>query len=568
VLYVFYMNEAQHDSEPANPDGKGDPLQRIAVLERRVAVLTRENERLETFLAILRHKTFGRSSEKMSPDQLSLLDTAVPGLADPGEAEAAGEDTIRQRRRGGGGRRPLPDSLPRVTREILPASTQCPCCSREMARIGQDESKQLHIVPARAEVHVTVRPKFACRACGELAQAPAPDDRPIERGLPTAGTIAQVVVAKYLNHMPLHRQAAHYARLGVLLATTTLYGEAAARDLAPVACSSCCSSGPSPMLLATTTLYGWVEAAARDLAPVADRLLELLLQRTKIHADDTPVTVLNPGRSGTHDGRFWVYADDTRPRGGGEPSIAVFRFSAGRAGKHPGQHLTGFKGTLQADAFSGFDHLYRGGAMVEAGCIGHARRKLVDLVRAKGSPIASEGVRQIAVLYRIERRIYGLLPAERLAVRQKEAVPLLNNLRTWLTERLTQVAPRSELAKALGYMNAQWDALVRYAADGTLEIDNLTAERALRGIAVGRKNWNVLGSDAAGSVAAVIYSLVETCRLNGINPEAYLTDVIGRIGRTKIQALDTLLPFNWRPPNAGNPADPGRMTIAPHAAAA
>jgi transposase len=206
--------------------------------------------------------------------------------------------------------------------------------------------------------------------------------------------------------------------------------------------------------------------------------------------------------------------------------------------------------------------------MVEAGCIGHARRKLVDLVRAKGSPIASEGVRQIAALYRIERRIYGLPPAERLAVRQSEAVPLLDALRAWLTERLSQVAPRSELAKALGYMNAQWDALIRYAADGTLEIDNLTAERALRGIAVGRKNWNVIGSDAAGRVAAVIYSLVETCRLNGINPEAYLTDVIGRIGRTKIQALDTLLPFNWRPPNAGNPADPGRMTITPHGAVA
>src|SRR3954452_22144633 len=403
-----------------------------------------------------------------------------------------------------------------------------------MARIGQDESQQLHIVPARAEVHVTVRPKFACKAGGELAQAPAPDERPIE--LPTAGTIAQVVVAKYLNHMPLHRQAAHYARLGVLLATTTL--------------------------------YGWVEAAARDLAPVADRLLELLLRRTKIHADDTPVTVLNPGRSGTHDGRFWVYADDTRPRGGSEPSIAVFRFSAGRAGKHPAQHLAGFTGTLQADAFSGFDHLYRGNAMVEAGCLGHARRKLVDLVRAKGSPVAAEGVKQIAALYRIERRIYGLPPVERLAVRQSEAVPLLDDLRAWLSERLGQVAPRSELAKALGYMNAQWDALVRYAADGTLEIDNLTAERALRGIAVGRKNWNVIGSDGAGRVAAVIYSLVETCRLNGINPEAYLTDVIGRIGRTKIQALDTLLPFNWRPPDAGNPADPGRMTIAPHTAAA
>ena len=203
--YFLYMDDARHDSDPANPNGMDDPLQRIATLERRVAVLTRENERLETFLAVLRHRIFGRSSEKMSPDQLSLLDTAAPAPADPGEAEPSGEDTTGQRRRGGGGRRPLPDSLPRVIREILPASTQCPCCSREMARIGQDESKQLHLVPAHAEVHVTVRPKFACRACGELAQAPAPDDRPIERGLPTAGTIAQVVIAKYLNHMPLHR---------------------------------------------------------------------------------------------------------------------------------------------------------------------------------------------------------------------------------------------------------------------------------------------------------------------------------------------------------------------------
>ncbi len=180
--------------------------------------------------------------------------------------------------------------------------------------------------------------------------------------------------------MPLHWQAAHDARLGVRPATTTL--------------------------------YGWIEAAARDLAPLADRLFELLLRRPKIHADDMPVTVLNPGRSGTHDGRFWVYADDTRPRGGAEPSIAVFRFSAGRSGKHPGQYLAGFTGTLQADAFFGFDHLYRGGAMVEAGRLGYAWRKLVDLVRAKGSPVATEGVRQIAALYRIERRIDGLPLAE------------------------------------------------------------------------------------------------------------------------------------------------------------
>jgi transposase len=226
--------------------------------------------------------------------------------------------------------------------------------------------------------------------------------------------------------------------------------------------------------------------------------------------------------------RLW--AADLGHRGHGEePSIAVFRFSAGRSGQHPAQHRAGFKGTVQADAFSGFDQLYRNGDRVEAGCLGHARRKLVDLVRAKGSPVVAERVRQIAALYRIERRIYGPSPADR----QSEAVPRLDALRAWLAERLGQVAPRSELAKALGYMNAQWDALVRYATDGTLEIDNLTAERALRGIAVDRKNWNVIGSDTAGGVAAVIYSLVETCRLNGIKPEAYLTDVIARIGRTK-----------------------------------
>jgi transposase len=366
-----------------------DGLQQSAIVEPVDPGQRRELDSLEAalwpmpvydlgFVAGLR--IFDRSSEKMSSDQLSLLDTAAPAPVDPGTAEPSGEDAIRQRRRGGGGRRPLPDNLPRVIREILPASAQCRCCS------------QLHLVPAHAGVYVTVRPKFACRACGVLAQTPAPDDRPIERGLPTAGTIA-----KYLNHMPLHRQAAHYARLGVLLATTTL--------------------------------YGWVEAAARDLAPIADRLLELLVRRSKIHADDTPVAVLNPGRSGTHDGRFRVYADDTRPRGGSEPSIAVFRFSAGRAGKHPAQHLAGFTGTVQPDAFSGFDHLYRGGTMVEAGCLAHARRKLVDLVRAKGPPVAAEGVKQIAALYRIERRIYGLPPVEHLSVRQSEAVPLLNALR-------------------------------------------------------------------------------------------------------------------------------------------
>ena len=243
------MDEARHDSEPANPED--DPLRRIAALERRVAVLTRENERLETFLAILRHKTFGRSSEKMSPDQLSLLDTAAPAPADPGEAEHSGEGTIRQRRRGGGGRRPLPDTLPRVTREILPASTQCPCCSREMARIGQDESKQLHLVPAHAEVHVTVRPKFACRACGELAQAPAPDDRPIERGLPTAGTIAQVVIAKYLNHSRCTGRPRTTPGSACCLPPPR-YTAGSRRPHAiwrrlPTGCSSCCSSGPRSM---------------------------------------------------------------------------------------------------------------------------------------------------------------------------------------------------------------------------------------------------------------------------------------------------------------------------------
>src|SRR3954469_21811332 len=242
------MSNAPHDSESSSPDGMDDPFRRIAALERRVALLTRENERLETFLAILRHKTFGRSSEKMSPDQLSLLDPANPDAAEPADPR---EDPVRPRRHGGGGRRPLPDSLPRVVREVLPASTQCPCCSREMTCIGQDESKQLHLVPAHAEVHVTIRPKFACRACGELAQAPAPDDRPIERGLPTAGTIAQVVIAKYLNHMRCTGRrrttpGSAFCSPPPRCTAGSRRPRAIWRRLPP-GCSSCCSSGPRSM---------------------------------------------------------------------------------------------------------------------------------------------------------------------------------------------------------------------------------------------------------------------------------------------------------------------------------
>lgn len=502
---------------------------RIVDLEDQVALLTRENERLENYLTQLRHRAFGRSSEKSDLSQLPLFALAEAAPPEPDPAPGAPQPGPARRR--GGGRQRLPEHLPRVTREILPDSTACPCCQRAMARIGEDVTERLHLIPARAEVERTVRPKFACRACGEIAQAKAPEDQPLARAQATAQTMAQVVIGKWLYHLPLNRQAALFGRLGVLLSTSSL--------------------------------YGWVAAVAGALVPLQQRLHELLLARPTVHADDTPVVVLNPDGPGTHDGRFWVYADDTRPRGRPEPSIVVFRFSAGRAGCHPQEHLKGFAGNLQADAFAGFNALYADGTVVEAGCMAHARRKLVEQVRATASPVAREGIRQIGELYQIEQQITGLSAGERQAIRQEQAVPILDGLRRWLDQRRAQLAPRSELAKALNYLHEQWDALIRYTTDGTLEIDNLIAERALRGVAVGRRNWNTVGSDSAGEISAVIYSLVETCKLNGVNPEAYLRDVISRIETTKYKDIDTLLPFNWKPADGSSPIDLTRANLHP-----
>ena len=356
-----------------------------------------------------------------------------------------------------------------------------------------------------------VRPKLACRCCERIVQVAAPS-RPIERGLPGPGLLAHVLVSKYADHLPLYRQSAIYARDGVELDRSTL--------------------------------ADWVGASARLLAPLVDALGRHVLATKKLHADDTPVPVLQPGRGTTKTGRLWTYVRDDRPAADTTPPAVWFRYSPDRKGTHPAEHLQRFAGVLQADGYAGFDQLYEKGRIVEAACWAHARRKFYDLHKATGSPIAQQALRRIGDLYDIEREIRGRPPDERRFERKARAGPLLDELRQWLQSTLSTISAKSELATAIRYALTRWQALSRYVDDGRIEIDNNAAERALRDVALGRKNYLFAGSDAGGERAAAIYSLLGTAKLNGIDPEGYLRTVLARIAEHPINRIEELLPWH------------------------
>jgi transposase len=338
---------------------------------------------------------------------------------------------------------------------------------------------------------------------------------PIERGRPGPGLLAQVLIAKYCDHLPLYRQAAIYARDGVDLDRSTL--------------------------------ADWVGRATWLLRPLGERLAAHVFAATKVHADDTPVPVLDPGRGRTKTGRLWVYVRDDRPCGDRDPPAAAFFYSPDRKGERPADHLATFSGFLQADAYAGFNRLY-GERITEVGCWAHARRKVFEVHESTKSAIAAEALKRIGALYGIEAEIRGRAPEVRLAVRRREAAPRLDALRIWLDAQLAKLPPKGDLAKAFRYALSHWTALIRYAADGRLEIDNNRAENTLRGVALGRKNWLFAGSDSGGERAAVVYSLVETCKLCGVDPFAYLRDVLARIADHPINRIDELLPWHWTAP--------------------
>ena len=477
-----------------------------------------EIEHLKFIIAKFRRMQFGRRSEQMN-ETVAQLELALEELeCVRGELGPSDEITVPETESDAGvaaapKRKPLPDHLPRESVEHRPEGNSCPDCGGALKTLGEDIAEVLEYVPASFRVIRHVRPKLACAACDRIVQAAAPN-RPIARGLAGPGLLAHVLVAKYCDHLPLYRQSGMYAREGVELERSTL--------------------------------AGWVGQCNALLRPLVAALRNHVLAGDKVHADDTPVPVLAPGEGKTKTGRLWTYVRDDRPAGDQAPPAVWFAYSPNRRGEHPQAHLKSFKGVLQADAYGGFDALYADGTILEAACWAHVRRKFFDVHKAQGSPLAAEAIKRIGALYGIEDAIRGKPPQERHAVRDAQATPLLVRLHAWLQETLRSLSQKSALAEAIRYALKLWTALVRYAGDGRIEIDNNAAERSLRAIAIGRKNYLFAGSDAGGERAAAIYSLIGSAKLNGLDPEVYLRFVIERIAEYPVNRVADLSALGGR----------------------
>jgi transposase len=475
-----------------------------------------EIERMKLLILKLKRLGFGRKSEKIDRriEQLELrleeLEAAQAETApEPGSALEAALEPVRRKP----ARRELPAELPRETVVQEPAETSCPDCGGALRKLGEDVSETLEYSPARFQVIRRVRPKLSCGGCDRIVQAPAAS-RAIERGLAGPGLLAHVLTEKYSDHLPLYRQAEIYAREGVELERSTL--------------------------------AGWVGGASRTLAPLVEAVRRHVLEARRIHGDDTPVPVLSPGRGKTKTGRLWTYVRDERPTGGEAPAAVWFAYSPDRKGERPEAHLAGFAGTLHADGYAGFNGVYESGKVREAACWAHVRRKFHEIEQAHGSQLAAEALERIGELYGIEKEIRGSPAEARRRERQTRAKPLLEALHAWLYEALAGLSKKSETAGAIRYALGRWPALTRYVDDGELEIDNNAAERALRPVALGRKNYLFAGSDAGGERAAAMYSLIGTAKLNGVDPEAYLRHVLERIADHPINRIAELLPWNVR----------------------
>jgi len=501
----------------------------ITARDAEIHAKTLHIEKLKMQLAVLRRARFGRSSEKLDRDieQLELLIGELEEEAAAEDARAVPADPaapndphsaspVRPRKQPG--RTKLPDHLPRETITHEPACT-CPGCGGTVfSRIGQDERELLEYIPSSFKVIRHVRPKLSCRACETIVQAPMPS-LPIERGRPGPGLLAHVAVSKFCDHTPLHRQAAIYAREGVEL------------DRA--------------------TLADWMGKVVFLLTPLAEAIGRHVRAGAVLHADDTTVPVLAPGLGKTATGRLWVVVRDERPWASAVPPAAFYRYSPDRKGIHAETLLGACRGFLHADGYAGFKKLYQpttpqgDPSLVEIACWSHVRRKFFDVHHATASPIAREALHRIAALFAIESSVNGRPPDRRRAAREDHARPLLDELKAFLDTSLSRISGRSTLAQAIRYALWRWDALARYLTDGRLEMTNNAAERAMRPPVLGRKNYLFCGSDAGGQRAACIYTIVETAKMNGINPQAYLADVLGRIADHPINKIDALLPWLW-----------------------
>jgi transposase len=480
-------------------------------------------EQMKFTIAKLRHGQFGQSSERGAViEQLELQladmeeDASQAEAAAHMAAHAAASQKIMvapfERRKPA--RRPLPEHLPRE-RIVYSSPTACPCCGGVLHKLGEDVTETLELVPRQWKVIQHVREKFSCRSCEAISQPPAPW-HPIARGRAGPGLLAHILFSKYGLHLPLNRQSGVYAREGIELDVSTL--------------------------------ADWVGAAAATLMPLVEIMRSHVFTAERIHADDTTVPVMAKGK--TRVGRLWTYVRDDRPFAGRDPPAAVFFYSSDRGARHPEQHLASYTGLMQADAYAGFNRLYgagrKPGPIVEAACWAHARRKFFDLARLDKAPIAIAAVERIDALFAIEREINGLAARERLAVRNERSRPLVVALEAWLREQRAKLSSQSKIAQAIAYSLTRWAALTRFLDDGRLCMSNNAAEREVRPVAMGRKNWTFAGSDEGGRRAAAIYTLIQTAKLNDVDPQAWLADILTRLQDHPAKRIADLLPWNWK----------------------
>lgn len=511
---------------PDNPPDELDALKTALAAERearhQAEVRAASAEALvahyKLLIAKLRREQYGQSSERARKllDQLELQLEEVAASAAENEIAAMPADgaAVHPFTRRKPVRAPFPAHLPRE-RVVIPGPTACPCCGGKLAKLGETITETLEVVPRQWKVIQAVREKFTCRACEKISQPPAPF-HVIPRGHVGPSLLAMILYAKYGEHQPLNRQSDTYAREGIDL------------DI--------------------STLADHVGAGAAALSPLTELIRRHVFAAERVHGDDTTVPVLAPGKTIT--GRLWTYVRDDRPFAGPDPPAAVFFYSRNRGGEHPARHLAGYAGILQADAYAGFGDLYDGrrkpGPITEAACWSHSRRKFFELADLRKAPLAVEAVRRIDQLFALERTINGRPATERLLLRQQASRPIVADLENWMRAERARLSRHAETAKAIDYMLTRWTAFTRFLDDGRICLSNNAAERALRGVALGRRAWLFAGSDRGGARAAAIYTLIATAKLNDINPQAWLADVLARIANHPASRLHELLPWHWK----------------------